>query len=341
MVAKKHLDWDVFISHATEDKESLVKPLAEALASFGLRVWYDEFSLKPGDSLSRSIDKGLAQSSYGVVVLSSAFFSKHWSEYELRGLTAREVSGSKVIIPLWHHVDRDQVLRFSPPLADKLAIKTVGKTPTQIAIAIIEVTNPDLFEKVHRRIKFLHLRAQAKVITVDPKGIRPGPIRHQELSDDLVSRIRLVRAALLGIDTHSMKHWLEGFQRDAHPSREVAVWERMCAALMEYMSMTPINRRQLKHLYRVVLGVANGNGRSVLLKDLQALPQDAFKVISLLMSNKVPAYDIKEQSEFEDLDEVHRINASEDRELFPVDIPDRLLKEIMHPDDADKKKKSD
>lgn len=73
MITKK---WDIFISHASEDKETFVKPLAEALKSLGMRVWYDDFTLSIGDSLSRSIDTGLINSSYGVVVLSPCFFSK-------------------------------------------------------------------------------------------------------------------------------------------------------------------------------------------------------------------------------------------------------------------------
>ena len=46
----------LFISHASEEKADFVRPLAHALKKQGLRVWYDEFSLKPGDSLRRSID---------------------------------------------------------------------------------------------------------------------------------------------------------------------------------------------------------------------------------------------------------------------------------------------
>lgn len=74
--------WDAFISHASEDKPEFVRPLADALAKYGLAVWYDELSLSIGDSLSRSIDKGLENSNFGIVVLSPAFFSKNWPEYK-------------------------------------------------------------------------------------------------------------------------------------------------------------------------------------------------------------------------------------------------------------------
>src|ERR1044072_1956313 len=116
--------WDVFISHASEDKDGFVRPLADTLRSLGASVWYDEFTLRVGDSLSRSIDKGLARSRFGLVIISSAFIKKPWPEHELRGLVAREVGGRKVILPVWHGVDHAKVLAFSPPLADKIAIRT-------------------------------------------------------------------------------------------------------------------------------------------------------------------------------------------------------------------------
>ena len=113
--------WDVFISHASEDKEQLVRPLAQALTAKGIGVWYDEFSLKMGDSLRSSIDYGLANSRYGVVVLSKSFFLKHWPQQELNGLSSKELNGKKVILPIWHKVNADDVREFSPIMADRLA----------------------------------------------------------------------------------------------------------------------------------------------------------------------------------------------------------------------------
>ena len=116
------MEWDIFICHASDDKEAFVRPLAEALKKVGLRVWYDEFSLKLGDSLRRSIDNGLKESRFGVVVLSSSFFDKHWPRVELDGLAQKEVDGQKVILPIWHNVNREDVVQFSPTLADRVAV---------------------------------------------------------------------------------------------------------------------------------------------------------------------------------------------------------------------------
>jgi hypothetical protein len=120
--------YDAFICHASEDKNEFVRPLAELLQRSRVEVWYDEFSLKIGDSLRRSIDIGLAKSRYGIVVLSPNFFNKSWPQWELDGLVQRQndVLGN-VILPIWHNVTKRDVIAFSPPLADKYAIpSTLG-----------------------------------------------------------------------------------------------------------------------------------------------------------------------------------------------------------------------
>lgn len=114
-------EWDVFVSHASEDKEGFARPLAQALKDRGLRVWFDEFTLRVGDSLRRSIDKGLAHSRYGVVIISPAFLKKEWPQKELDGLVAREVDGHKVILPVWHNIDATILRKHSPMLSDRLA----------------------------------------------------------------------------------------------------------------------------------------------------------------------------------------------------------------------------
>jgi hypothetical protein len=118
--------FDLFISHASEDKAELVYPLATALLAAGLRVWYDEFSLRLGDNLRQSIDKGLAQARYGVIVLSKAFFQKQWPQWELDGLLQRQLDGRKVILPVWHQVKAAGVRRYSLSLANLKGVTTDG-----------------------------------------------------------------------------------------------------------------------------------------------------------------------------------------------------------------------
>jgi hypothetical protein len=70
------------------------------------------------------IDKGLAGSRFGIVVLSRAFLQKNWTQYELDGLVSREMEGTKVILPIWHNITKEEVLKYSPSLADKYALNS-------------------------------------------------------------------------------------------------------------------------------------------------------------------------------------------------------------------------
>ena len=117
-------EWDLFICHASEDKDSFVRPLAERLEENGVKVWYDEFTLKLGDSLRQSIDNGLVNSRYGVVVLSQAFFRKDWPQWELDGLVVREVAEGKVVLPIWHQITAEEIRQYSPSLAGKVAVNS-------------------------------------------------------------------------------------------------------------------------------------------------------------------------------------------------------------------------
>lgn len=125
--------YDAFISHATEDKDTVVRPLAAALVRLGFHLWLDETELRVGDGLRGSIDKGLSKSRFGIVVLSKAFFTKNWPRYELDGLTAREIRGRKVILPIWHGVTAHDVLKYSAPLSDKIALSMSRMSIQQIA----------------------------------------------------------------------------------------------------------------------------------------------------------------------------------------------------------------
>ena len=123
--ALETLDYDLFICHASDDKDEVVRPLAILLRKQGRRVWVDEVEIKLGDSLRQKIDDGLARSRFGLVVLSPAFFGKHWPRLELDGLAAREnLSGKKVVLPVWHRVGPADVARYSPLLAGRLAART-------------------------------------------------------------------------------------------------------------------------------------------------------------------------------------------------------------------------
>ncbi|MGD9850425.1 MAG: toll/interleukin-1 receptor domain-containing protein [Nitrospirales bacterium] len=117
--------YDVFISHASEDKDSIARPLYTALVAKGISVWFDEATLELGDSLRQKIDDGLARCRYGIVILSPRFLAKEWPQRELDGLVARETaSGEKAILPVWHEIEAQDLRKYSPTLADRLAVRS-------------------------------------------------------------------------------------------------------------------------------------------------------------------------------------------------------------------------
>lgn len=122
--------YDLFLSHASEDKDDIARPLYEALTASGATIWFDEAVLQLGDSLRRKIDEGLRICRFGLVILSPSFFAKQWPQRELDGLVARETaSGEKAVLPVWHRVDRDAVLRYSATLADRVAARSSDGVP--------------------------------------------------------------------------------------------------------------------------------------------------------------------------------------------------------------------
>ncbi len=131
---------DVFLSHASEDKEDIARPLKEALEARGLTVWFDEIQIKVGQSIRQEIEKGITHARFGVVILSPEFFAKQWTQAELDALFSKKMSsGENMILPIWHRVTKDQVQQQSPLLAGILALNTSLNTLDEIADRIADV----------------------------------------------------------------------------------------------------------------------------------------------------------------------------------------------------------
>lgn len=125
--------WDVFISHASEDKEKVAIPLREALVELGVSVWLDKTELVVGDSLRRKIDQGIRSSRFGIVVLSTQFFAKGWTNHELDGLVTKTVAGEQTLLPIWHGITGEEVRAYSPSLADRVALSTESMAIDEMA----------------------------------------------------------------------------------------------------------------------------------------------------------------------------------------------------------------
>lgn len=128
-------EYDVFVSHAYEDKESFVDEFVNELKNQELKVWYDDDNLDWGDSMREKIDIGLSKSKYGVVVLSPNYIAEHkyWTKAELNGLFQLETFNGKTILPIWHNLTKQQLVNYSPIIADRKALTTAIMTPHEIA----------------------------------------------------------------------------------------------------------------------------------------------------------------------------------------------------------------
>jgi len=321
---------DLFISHAGEDKEDLVRPLAETLKKFGVSIWYDEFELKLGDSLIQKIDYGLANSEYGLVALSPSFLQKGFPEYELRGLLSKEIGYKKVILPLWHNLTKEELIKYSPTLADKYALRTFELGITELAVEIIKVVRPDLSTKILRRLEFLKADSQTEKINI--KKLKLGPPVHDKLSDQQIESIRLIRAVLLGVMPHSMEYWIEGFKHDAHPSREIRIWEHIASCYLEYISIHELTIEQHKQVFKLIFLLSHGTDLEELEDKSGLLPKNAVEELFLIVRSQYPIYEIEDEKFPESYDLSSRedyLLRLPDLEYVPDDIPDELLKKLI------------
>ena len=134
-VENDFVEYDVFVSHAWEDKKDFTDEFVEELKKQGLKVWYDTDKLKWGDSMREKIDNGLSKSRYGVVILSPNYIAeqKYWTKAELNGLFQAETINGKTILPIWHNLTKKQVTEYSPIIADRKAMTTALMTAEEIA----------------------------------------------------------------------------------------------------------------------------------------------------------------------------------------------------------------
>ncbi|MDP3610816.1 MAG: toll/interleukin-1 receptor domain-containing protein, partial [Rubrivivax sp.] len=145
--------WDVFVSHASEDKASLVRPLAEALQEYGVKVWYDNFTLRPGCSLGRSIDAGIDEAEFGIVVLSPSFVAKEWPRYEFDALRHRHTERGERLITLWHGLRVDDAPPWAQGLDGVQGLDSSAQSTTELAMNILKRVRPDLARHVQRRLE--------------------------------------------------------------------------------------------------------------------------------------------------------------------------------------------
>lgn len=204
-------EWDVFISHASEDKELIVAPLVRQLRNLGVRVWYDRDAMKLGDSLRQAIDSGLSKSRFGVVVLSKAFFAKQWPQSELNGLLALEGAGPKRILPIWCGLNAAEIAQYSPLLADRLSMSSSAGLKA-VATEIARITGALPAKPIQERPPLTLLKAVAKSCDLTyPRSATPfnllDLLAHENLDSALAANGLSVRWEYWGDGAGRFIYW--------------------------------------------------------------------------------------------------------------------------------------
>ena len=251
-------------AHASEDKEAIARPLAEFLQCLRLQVWYDEDVLEIGDSLSESIDTGLASSRFGVVIISQTFFDKPWARRELRGLVAKETATNrKVILPIWHGVNVDVVQKVSPTLADLYAYSTDRESLEVIGLKIIQAVCPNIFKNIQRWVLWNKKVQQARPVLTNLKDLKPSSRRHETLPNTLLVRVHLIHQFLGDVIAQTLDEMVDLFSRDLHPQQEIEVWERIAVAYQEVQEKFSLSLEKKRILFKTLLGLSMGHQENI------------------------------------------------------------------------------
>ena len=126
--------YDVFLSHASEDKDEIARPLADALTARGVTVWFDELNIRVGQSIRREIERGIREARFGLVIVSEHFMAKQWTQAELDALWGKKLAAKDdSLLPVWHKVTYDEVQQGLPLLAGLHALNTSTMSIDRIA----------------------------------------------------------------------------------------------------------------------------------------------------------------------------------------------------------------
>ena len=224
---------DLFVSHASEDKKDFVRPLVITLKNMGVDVWYDEFSIKPGDSISESLDKGLIECNYGLIILSPDFLNKRWTEYELKSLISKEVYKGKTIIPIWYHVNYEMIANRSLYLADKNALMGNMGIP-RLAFEIIKIVRPDIINSNLHRSMMKKLQPSKESEKVPISSIKKGPIIHKKMPPHLLLAAKIITSIFAELS--SFEEFVDNLSRDYDYDQEFLLWSVFAATYAEIIN---------------------------------------------------------------------------------------------------------
>lgn len=132
---------DVFLCHAWDDRKDSAKELHDLLESSGVTVWFSEKDVLLGSSLLREIDKGLAKSRVGIVLVTPCFLKRVKGEgiadKELSALLARDL-----LVPIVHNTTFEELREVSPLLGSRSGLSTIEESMKDVAAKLAELVTP-------------------------------------------------------------------------------------------------------------------------------------------------------------------------------------------------------
>lgn len=132
---------DVFLCHAWDDRKGAAKELHDLLESAGVSVWFSEKDVLLGATLLREIDKGLAKSRVGIVLVTPALLRRVQGEgiadKELSALLARDL-----LVPIVHNTTYEALREVSPLLGSRSGLSTSEDTMANVAAKLAELVTP-------------------------------------------------------------------------------------------------------------------------------------------------------------------------------------------------------
>lgn len=252
------MEWDLFVSHASEDKDDIVKPLVQELESYGLKVWYDEFELKIGDSLSESIDKGIIHSKNGLLIISKSFLNKNWTDYELKSFIMKETEQGGNILPIWHNVTKKDMMNRSLFLADKFALSSsIGVK--KLAIKILQKIRPDILSSyaLKSAVRNAYAEEKGKSEKVSIEELRDGKIVHKSLPNYIVASSFLISQIFSDVWDSDFNDFIENLARDWDYDREFFIWNVITSSYLMFIRNNKISFDDTKKKRKVFGDLVN------------------------------------------------------------------------------------
>lgn len=137
--AARHPDRrDVFLCHAWDDRQGAAKELHDLLEAVGVKVWFSEKDLGLGVPMMRAIDKGLANSKVGLVLVTPALLARLPKESVADKELSTLLAGNR-LVPIVHNTTYEALRDVSPMLASRTGLDTAEDSMSEVAAKIAEL----------------------------------------------------------------------------------------------------------------------------------------------------------------------------------------------------------